>query len=486
MARRAAGRRSRASTCRPTTSRCSSTRRARPGSRRARCCRARTLFALVPGANERARTRRRHASAWSRCRCSTSPARAGRSSASSNGAHNVLLRDVDLAAILDDDPAVRRDRTRCSCPRCCSSCSRRPGVEDTDFSSLRHDPLRRVADLRGRARRGRSSAFGCRFVQAYGLTETDGAVVAAPARGPRPGGPERAPAARRRARRCPASSCASSTPTATTSPIGEVGEVWIRSPSNMVGYWNMPEATAAAITPDGWFQSGDAGYLDADGYLYIARPREGHDHLGRREHLPGRGRERADGAPRRRRRRGDRRARRAVGRGGQGDRRARARTPTATRRTSVIACCRERLAHYKCPTSVDWTDALPAQPVGQDPQARAPRAVLGRPRPPGQLARTRARERRGPLLDERRDTLLRVRRSAGSHERRSFVLELVRERRGRVRHGAGASPRRTPGSGPPPSCGDELPRPRTARRRRGRHGARAPTPSPRPRSARGS
>ncbi len=37
----------------------------------------------------------------------------------------------------------------------------------------------------------------------------------------------------------------------------------------MKGYWKQPEETAKAITADGWFKSGDAGYLDADGYLYI-------------------------------------------------------------------------------------------------------------------------------------------------------------------------------------------------------------------------
>ncbi|TPE59581.1 acyl--CoA ligase [Sandaracinobacter neustonicus] len=50
---------------------------------------------------------------------------------------------------------------------------------------------------------------------------------------------------------------------------GEVGEVCIRSVANVRGYWNKPEATASAFTPDGWFRTGDLGRLDEDGYLTI-------------------------------------------------------------------------------------------------------------------------------------------------------------------------------------------------------------------------
>ncbi|HEX4847753.1 MAG TPA: class I adenylate-forming enzyme family protein [Novosphingobium sp.] len=50
---------------------------------------------------------------------------------------------------------------------------------------------------------------------------------------------------------------------------GQVGEVSIRSICNFLGYWNNTEATKDAITPDGWFRTGDLGYLDADGYLFI-------------------------------------------------------------------------------------------------------------------------------------------------------------------------------------------------------------------------
>ncbi|WP_428407793.1 class I adenylate-forming enzyme family protein [Hyphococcus sp.] len=52
-------------------------------------------------------------------------------------------------------------------------------------------------------------------------------------------------------------------------PVGGVGEVWIRSPANFRGYHNLPDETAKAITPDGWFKTGDLGKFDADGYLYI-------------------------------------------------------------------------------------------------------------------------------------------------------------------------------------------------------------------------
>jgi long-chain acyl-CoA synthetase len=52
-------------------------------------------------------------------------------------------------------------------------------------------------------------------------------------------------------------------------PQGEPGEIQIRGHNVMKGYWNLPDATAAAISPDGWFATGDIGKIDEDGYFSI-------------------------------------------------------------------------------------------------------------------------------------------------------------------------------------------------------------------------
>lgn len=55
---------------------------------------------------------------------------------------------------------------------------------------------------------------------------------------------------------------------------GEAGEIWVRGPSVMMGYWNRPEETAATLTPDGWLKTGDLGHFDKNDRLYISGGRK--------------------------------------------------------------------------------------------------------------------------------------------------------------------------------------------------------------------
>ena len=58
-------------------------------------------------------------------------------------------------------------------------------------------------------------------------------------------------------------------------PDGEPGEIVLRGPNVLSGYWEQPEATAAAFDPERWFLTGDLGRKDADGYFwFVARKKD--------------------------------------------------------------------------------------------------------------------------------------------------------------------------------------------------------------------
>jgi fatty-acyl-CoA synthase len=108
--------------------------------------------------------------------------------------------------------------------------------------------------------------FGAGFIQAYGMTETTGTIVMLPPEDHDPNGNTRMRSA---GKALPGVELKIVDADGNALPVGEVGEVVTRSSNNMLGYWNLPDATAKTMTADGWVHTGDAGYLDEDGYLYI-------------------------------------------------------------------------------------------------------------------------------------------------------------------------------------------------------------------------
>lgn len=108
--------------------------------------------------------------------------------------------------------------------------------------------------------------FGAQFIQAYGMTETTGTICMLP---PEDHDPEGNARMRSAGKPLPGVEIAILDPDGASVPTGYVGEVVTRSSNNMIGYWNLPDATAKTMTADGWIHTGDAGYLDEDGYLFI-------------------------------------------------------------------------------------------------------------------------------------------------------------------------------------------------------------------------
>ena len=204
--------------------------------------------------------------------------------------------------------------------------------------------------------------FGCDYMQVYGLSETTGVVTQLDSQDHDPGG-SREHLLRSAGKPIQGVELKIVDPdTETDMPDGEVGEVWIRSAQIMKGYWKMPEETDEAITEDGWFRSGDAGYLE-DGFMFIhdrvkdmivsggenVYPAEVENALMGHEGI-------ADvavvGVPDEK-----------WGETGKafvvplGD--------MAPTEEEIINFARERLAGFKCPTSVEFIEVIPRNPSGK-------------------------------------------------------------------------------------------------------------------------
>jgi long-chain acyl-CoA synthetase len=276
------------------------------------------------------------------------------------GRPTVLQREVDPAGIIDLIPQHQVSHA-VWVPALLQMLVAVPGVADADLSSLRcvvygASPISEevlVASIR---------TFGCDFLQAYGMTETSGGAIFLPPEDHDVTGPHRH---RLRAAGIPGpgSEMKVVDPDLEEVPVGTVGEVLIRSPQNMLGYWNQPEQTAATLLADGWLRTGDAGYMDEDGYLYI------HDRVkdmiisGGENVYPAEVENRlmahsdvADVA--------------VIGvpddRWGETPKALVVRVPGSTlTEEALLAFAREGLAKFKCPTSVEWRDELPRNPSGK-------------------------------------------------------------------------------------------------------------------------
>lgn len=278
-----------------------------------------------------------------------------------HGCHSVLVREFVPASVLD---ALVRHRVTNALfvPAMLQVLTQLPGAADADYGALRSivygaSPI--TDEVLVRAMR----TFRCPFVQVYGLTETTGAITQLDAADHQPEGP-RARLLRSAGKPYPWVELRVVDPiTGEDRPAGVVGELWTRSVQNMKGYWNRPEETARTITPDGWLTTGDAGYLDEEGYVFLTDrvkdmiisggenvyPAEVESVLADHPDV-------ADVA--------------VIGvpddRWGETVKAVVVPRPgSAPVGEAIIAFARARLAHYKCPTSVDVVGALPRNPSGK-------------------------------------------------------------------------------------------------------------------------
>jgi long-chain acyl-CoA synthetase len=239
-----------------------------------------------------------------------------------------------------------------------------------DLSSLRTVSYG-AAPITGQVLQAAIDSFGCRIVQAYGLTETAGVLCVLDAQDHSfdPHGPP--PAVARSIKRL--RSCGRPRPgvelrivdiqSGEVLPPGGVGEVQARSARLMGGYWKRPDDTAEVLVADGWFRTGDVGELDADGYLFLRDRLRDTIISGGENIYPAEVEDALQWHP-------DVVEVAVVGvpddRWGESPRAVVVRAAGSyLTDEELIRFARSRLAAYKCPSGVDFVDALPRNATGK-------------------------------------------------------------------------------------------------------------------------
>ena len=276
------------------------------------------------------------------------------------GARMILDREVDPVKILQEVEAHRITHA-IYVPAVLQFLQIVPNAHEHDLSSMELVAYGASPITQQVLQAAMSQFASAKFVQVYGLTETTGAVVQLDAADHDPA--NRPELLRSAGKPYPWIELRVVGGDGEDVAPGEIGEVWIKGVQVMVGYWNNPEETARAITPDGWFRSGDAGYLDDDGYLFL------HDRVkdmivsGGENVYPAEVENAIMGCPG---------VADAAVIGVPDERWGEAVKAIVVKQADadvtaeqVIAWARERIAGFKVPKSVDFTDELPRNPSGK-------------------------------------------------------------------------------------------------------------------------